>query len=65
MQDYGYNVGTDYQLTRNNATDISVIPFFLHDGPQIQPYVTEIGWNDQWVFAKQYGLKKDTRYLLD
>lgn len=60
ISDYAYDVGTDYELVRSSAHQISIRP---QDGnnvtwPKIEPKVVEIAWNERYVAAKQLGLKR-------
>lgn len=59
IEDYEYPVGTGYEVFRSSGHQIVVI----QEGgggtkPMIGAKVVQVAWNDRYVLAKQYGLKR-------
>lgn len=61
--DYSYDVGNgSYTLHKNSAHNIEVSPKdgYYSETQIIPEKVIEIAWNNQYVIAKQYEMKKKT-----
>jgi len=59
--DYDYDVGNgSYTLHRSNAHSITITPKegYTKETEIIPEKVVEIAWNNQYVIAKQYGMKR-------
>lgn len=60
MEDYSYSVGTGYMLDRTSGHQISIVPQDGNDGtkPEIGAKVVQVAWDERYVLAKRFGLKK-------
>lgn len=61
--DYDYDVGNgSYVLNRSSAHDITISPKdgYMNEKEIIPAKVVEIAWNNQYVIAKQYGMKRES-----
>ena len=61
LQDYDYDLANDYMLSCSSAHQITIIPktgYSQDETTYIPPKVIEIAWNERYVIAKQYGMKR-------
>lgn len=58
--DYSYDIVNDFELIRSSAHEIRIIPKtgYATENEIIPAKVIEIAWNNRYVIAKQYGMKK-------
>lgn len=58
--DYSYNIVNDFELIRSSAHEIKIIPKdgYTIENEIIPTKVVEVAWNNRYVIAKQYGMKK-------
>lgn len=60
LYDFHYDVAKGYILARTSAHKVQIHPnaAFSPTDPQIPPKVIEVGWNERFILAKQYPLKR-------
>ncbi len=58
--DYSYDIVNNFELIRSSAHDITIIPKdrYSTENEIIPTKVVEVAWNNRYVIAKQYGMKK-------
>ncbi|MEH6944856.1 DUF3997 domain-containing protein [Bacillus sp. JJ722] len=62
--DYDIDLPGNYSIVRTSAHDVTIAPKTGEDswGATIIPAkVTEVGWNDKYIIAKQINLVKDSK----
>lgn len=58
--DYEYDLGNNYMLVRSSAHIIEVVPkgVYNEETDILPAKIVEIAWNDHYVIAKQFGMKR-------
>lgn len=59
--DYSYTIGANYKIFASSAYQVSIIPkygYAYSEENTLPPCIVEVAWNDEYIIAKQYGLKR-------